>query len=173
MVTAITGSIFNLLGFISNTSSIGTRVKVKATIKGQAVWQMREISGQTGYLSQNSLNAEFGLGDAAIIDSIHIEWPNGFVQDTTGVAINQYLTMTEKIPSVFVQGNFIADSTEGTPPLTVRFRDQSIGNPSVNSWFWDFDNDGVFDSQEQNPTHRYSEPGDYSVKLIVSNGSPN
>ena len=54
-----------LLGTASNNSAIGAKVKVKATIQSQPVWQMRELSGQTGYLSQNSLNAEFGLGDAA------------------------------------------------------------------------------------------------------------
>ena len=44
----------------------------------------------------NSLNAEFGLGNASIIDSIRIEWTSGNVQVLTNVAVNQFLTITEQ-----------------------------------------------------------------------------
>ena len=56
---------------------------------------MQEISGQTGSSSQNSLNAEFGLGDATIIDSLKIEWSSGIVQILTDISVNQYLTISE------------------------------------------------------------------------------
>ena len=52
------------IGTVSNHSAIGSRVWVKAVVAGQPVWQMREISAQTGYYSQNSLDVEFGLADA-------------------------------------------------------------------------------------------------------------
>ena len=84
------------VGTVSNTSAIGAKVKVKTTIDGTSIWQMREISGQTGFGSQNSLNAEFGLGDATVIDSIKIEWPSGIVQVLTDVEVNQLLTITEE-----------------------------------------------------------------------------
>lgn len=82
------------VGTASNRSAIGAKVRVKATIFGNPVWQMNEISGGT-YRSQNSLNAEFGLGDATIIDSIKIEWPSGLQQVSTNVAVNRFLTITE------------------------------------------------------------------------------
>lgn len=63
---------------------------------------------------------------------------------------------------------FSADPTSGHAPLLVNFTDQSVGN--VNTWEWDFNNDGIADSYEQNPSWEYTEPGDYSVKLIISNG---
>ena len=66
-------------GTISNSSAIGATVHVKATIFGRPVWQMQQISGQTGFLGQNSLDAEFGLGDATAIDSLVIKWPSGTV----------------------------------------------------------------------------------------------
>ena len=87
-----------LIGTASNTSAIGTRVNVRATINGptqDGIWQMREISGQTGYLSQNSLNADFGLGNATIIDSIKIEWPGGDNEVFTNHAVNKFLRFTE------------------------------------------------------------------------------
>ena len=83
------------VGTVSNASAIGAKVKVKAEIGGQPVWQMREVSGQTGHLSQNSLNVAFGLGDAAVADSIKIEWPSGLLWVATNVADNR-LTITEQ-----------------------------------------------------------------------------
>ncbi len=89
------------VGTISNRSAIGTKVRVKARIFNSPVWQMREISGQTGggFCAQNSLNAEFGFGDAAIIDSLIIEWPRGNIWETTDVAVNQHLIITEQVSS--------------------------------------------------------------------------
>jgi hypothetical protein len=72
-------------------------VRLKAIIFGAARWQLREVSGQTGFCSQSSLNAEFGLGDATDIDSIRIEWPSGIVWDTTNVEVDQFLTITEPV----------------------------------------------------------------------------
>ncbi|MFQ5639744.1 MAG: FG-GAP-like repeat-containing protein [bacterium] len=85
------------MGTVSNASAIGARVSVKATIFSEPLWQRQEISGQTGggFGGQNSLNAEFGLGDATIIDSIRIEWPSGTVQDTANVKVNQFLIIVE------------------------------------------------------------------------------
>jgi len=62
---------------------------------------------------------------------------------------------------------FSADKTSGDVPLTVNFTDQSTNSPA--SWAWDFENDGVIDSTEQNPTHILSTPGVYTVNLTVTN----
>jgi hypothetical protein len=85
-------------GTISNRSAIGAKVRIKALINGKQTWQVREISGQTsgGFCAQNSLNAEFGLGDAQIIDSLKIHWPSGIRWDTVNVTPNQFLIITEK-----------------------------------------------------------------------------
>lgn len=62
--------------------------------------------------------------------------------------------------------NFGVDIRSGSFPLTVSFYDRSSGEPT--SWSWDFDNDGVEDSNEENPTFTYNEPGIYDVKLLIS-----
>ena len=49
-------------------------------------------------LAQNSLNVEFGLGDATVIDSLIIEWPSGIVLDTANVTVDQYMTQVEYLP---------------------------------------------------------------------------
>ena len=52
--------------------------------------------------------------------------------------------------------------------LTVHFTDGSL-KPN-GSWAWDINNDGITDYTTQNPTHTYSSPGLYSVKLTINNG---
>jgi len=61
------------------------------------VKQLRVISGQTGFFGQDERRAHFGLGDAAIIDSIIVEWPSGMIDVKTNVPVNQFLTVTESI----------------------------------------------------------------------------
>jgi hypothetical protein len=82
------------VGTVSNRSGIGARVRVKASIGGHPVWQMREVSGSDGYASQN-LDQHFGLGDATVVDSVVVRWPSGTVQVLGGVAVDQRLEVTE------------------------------------------------------------------------------
>ena len=86
-----------LIGVLSNKSAIGAKVRIKATIDGQPIWQIREIRSQSGYAGQNSLWAHFGLKDAITVDSLIVTWPAGGVQTFENVAINQKLTIEESI----------------------------------------------------------------------------
>ena len=88
-----------LVGTITNKSAIGTKIRVKANINGNPVWQMRELSAQTSYCGQNDLRPHFGLGNATNIDSIKLEWLNGTVEYYTNITKNQFITI--------VQGNGI------------------------------------------------------------------
>ena len=63
--------------------------------------------------------------------------------------------------------NFTATPTSGSAPLTVQFTDTSTQSPLW--WLWDFDNDGVFDSTQQNPSWTYTSNGVYSVRLVAVN----
>ena len=91
------------IGASSNVSGVGVKVRVTAEINGNPVRQLREISGQTGHGGQNSLNTEFGLGDAVSIDSIKVEWPSGLVQVWENVQVNQFITVTEGSGAVPVE----------------------------------------------------------------------
>lgn len=65
--------------------------------------------------------------------------------------------------------DFSAIPILGYSPLVIDFIDAS-GAISEN-WFWDFQNDGIYDSFEQNPTFTYTEAGIYDVKLKISNAT--
>ncbi len=80
-----------LVGTASNTSAIGAKVELTAN----GMTQYQEVSGQTGYGSQNSLNLEFGLGGASSIDNLIVYWPSGSVQTLNNVAKDQFITIYE------------------------------------------------------------------------------
>lgn len=82
----------NLIGTASNRSGLGAMVRVVA---GKQVYT-RYVDGKSGYLSQSVLPLYFGLGDAAAIDRIEIDWPSGRKQvERQGLRVNQALTLTE------------------------------------------------------------------------------
>ena len=59
----------------------------------------------------------------------------------------------------------------GSTPLSVDFADHSTRSKEARfvSWSWDFGDGGK--SSEKNPTHQYSAPGNYDVKLTVKDNS--
>ena len=76
--------------------------------------------------------------------------------------------ITVKVPVTPV-AEFNASPLSGTIPLTVQFTDNSTNNPT--SWLWEF-GDGNR-SAEQNPAHTYTEVGNYTVTLTVTNTAGN
>lgn len=93
----------HLIGTQANKAAIGTKIKIKAIINGNPVWQMREISAQNAYCSQNDIRAHFGLGDATQIDSIKVEWMPGTIETLTNVSTNQFLTITQSVSTVALE----------------------------------------------------------------------
>ena len=61
--------------------------------------------------------------------------------------------------------SFTANPTSGQAPLAVSFTDTSTGSPTA--WSWSF-GDGQ-SSTAQNPTHTFTDPGTYNVRLTASN----
>ncbi|MBU1488130.1 PKD domain-containing protein, partial [bacterium] len=67
-------------------------------------------------------------------------------------------------PCLSPVANFSATPTTGCAPLEVTFSDLSTGD--VLSYLWSFGDGDT--SAAQNPTHTYTNPGDYTVSLTVS-----
>ena len=112
--------VLRLVGTASNRSAIGAKVRALATIRGTTFWQLREVSGGSGYCSQNDLRAHFGLGDAATVETIRIEWPSGIVQELGNVPANQFLTITEQQPGVTTAPHLtVALAADGEVQLTL------------------------------------------------------
>lgn len=61
------------------------------------------------------------------------------------------------------------DTTDVCLNVAAQFTDQSNGNGgTINSWNWDFDNNGTVDNTIQNPAHNYPSDGTYNVELVIS-----
>jgi hypothetical protein len=79
----------------SNVAAIGARVQARTTINGSPVWQMREVSAQNSFNSMNMLDVHFGLGNAAMVDSLVVQWPAGSVDVFTAIPEGQVLQIVE------------------------------------------------------------------------------
>lgn len=68
-----------LEGRASNRDGVGARVEVETSQREMT----REIVSGSGYLSQRTRRAEFGLLDGEAVRRIRVRWPSGAVQDFT------------------------------------------------------------------------------------------
>ena len=68
---------------------VGAVVRVRA---GGAA-QTRHIETGGGYLGSSELSAHFGLGAAAVVDELRVEWPDGCDTAAYGVAVNRRLRL--------------------------------------------------------------------------------
>ncbi len=83
------------VGVTTNRSAVGAKVKAKAVISGEQTWQLRQVSGTNGFNAQNSLNIELGFGDAALIDSLIIDWPSGMQDVYVNIETNKFYKAIE------------------------------------------------------------------------------
>jgi PKD repeat protein len=127
----------------------------------------------------NAWNWSFGDGNYSNAQNpVHIYSSGGqytVMLTATSGAFSNYTTKAGYInigvPSSSVSANFTANITyAATYPATVQFYDTSVCNPVCTNWAWDLNGDGATDSMLQNPVYTYTYPGNYSPKLVVSNG---
>ena len=147
------------------------------TTSGDAPLEVRFTDQSTGYISE--WNWDFdgdGTVDASVQHPAHVyDQPGVYtvsltVSDSTNTDTrtrNDYITVYESGEPL--SAGFTADNTTGNAPLEVSFTDESTGD--IVSRGWDFDGDGVFDSEAENPVYVYEQPGTYTVILSVSDGS--
>jgi hypothetical protein len=82
---------FELKGTQSNRSAIGAQV----TLYWNDQVQVQEVSGGSGYASQNQRRVHFGLSKNAKIDRAEIRWPGGKTQTVTAPAPRQLHKIVE------------------------------------------------------------------------------
>jgi hypothetical protein len=75
----------------SNRSCFGAKVEIEAG----GSRQYEEIGGQSSYLSENALEAHFGLGAATEVDRLTVRFPSGIVREMKQVQANQIVVVQE------------------------------------------------------------------------------
>jgi hypothetical protein len=82
---------FDLIGTASPRDPIGSVLTVK-TSSGK---QTRHRKGGGSFASSNSRIVDFGLGDAASVESVEIRWPSGQVQHLADLKLNSVNQVVE------------------------------------------------------------------------------
>jgi len=92
--------------------------------------------------------------------------------ETGNVSIEKrgYIRVTDSVipDSGIPIANFSSNVTKGYAPLAVQFSDTS---QNAVSRVWDFNNDGIPDSDNPNPVYVYTAPGTYLVNLTIYNAN--
>jgi hypothetical protein len=69
----------------TNRSAIGAQV----TVSWNGQQQVQEVSGGSGFCSQNQRRLHFGLGAGARVDKVTVRWPSGKVQELARPEVNR------------------------------------------------------------------------------------
>ncbi|MDY0128785.1 MAG: PKD domain-containing protein, partial [Methanosarcina vacuolata] len=112
----------------------------------------------TKWGSAGSNEGQFNTPHGVAVDSSG----NVYVADTYNNRIQKFVKVVSTQKPV---ASFSASPTSGKAPLTVAFTGKSTEVPT--KWKWSF-GDGKT-STVQNPTHKYSKVGSYTVKLTATN----
>ena len=117
---------------------------------------------------------DFGDGTSATVQNPAHTYTKPGIYSVTLTATNEFgsgqITRSSLINAgVVPDAEYIAETRQGDPPLTVRFRDFSSGYPLT--WFWSF-GDGTT-STEKDPVHIYTKEGSYTTRLYVANAFGN
>ena len=81
-----------LSGVTSNRDGIGAKIRVVAG----GLDQIREVQCGSGYVSEASLTAQFGLGFNLSVDLLEVHWPSGTVTSiNTAIGIDRVVTVAE------------------------------------------------------------------------------
>jgi hypothetical protein len=75
----------------SNADGIGARVYLTV---GERT-QVQEVYAGSSYLSMDSVELEFGLGDAKVVDEIRVLWPSGRNQSLQNIQVDQQFLIHE------------------------------------------------------------------------------
>ena len=75
----------------ANRSAVGARVELTTT---EGLTMMREVQAGASFMSHNSLEVEFGLGQAEV-ERVRVRWPAGEWEEFDGVRANRFWKLTE------------------------------------------------------------------------------
>ena len=81
-----------LVGTGGNRNAIGAKIQLITANRTQ----IREIYAGDSYMSSNSFIAEFGVGDAAQIETLQVMWLNGETKALHNIPTNQRVRVTQK-----------------------------------------------------------------------------
>tara|TARA_B110000902_G_scaffold125810_1_gene146858 strand:+ start:76 stop:5394 length:5319 start_codon:yes stop_codon:yes gene_type:complete len=135
---------------------------------GSLVVEFQDLS--TG--APNTWLWDLGNGNSSSLQNPTVIYANSGIYDVTLISSNSF-TNDSKVSNGLIKvydnpiaGISINSPINGCMPLMVDFEDISITNNSIVNWQWDFGDGGA--SYLQNPIYDYSNDGNFSVSLLVT-----
>ncbi len=83
-----------LVGIDGNRNAIGAKIQLKTANQTQ----IREVYAGESYMSSNSFIAEFGVGNATMIETLQVTWLNGETRVLHNIPANQQLRVKQASP---------------------------------------------------------------------------
>jgi hypothetical protein len=80
-----------LVGTVSARDARGARLRLASAGRTQ----VREYSSGGSTMASSELLADFGLGEATVVDHLEVRWPDGFLQRVAVTAVDRTLTVEE------------------------------------------------------------------------------
>lgn len=141
-------------GLISNKDGIGARVEIYGTFGRQ----IREIRAGQSFSPMSSHCAHFGLGQAAVVDSVVVLWPSGIRTMIENPEINRGHNILEASCTLDPETIEVMGSIELCEGETVEL----IAPGGYDEILWS--------TGGTNPTLEVSQPGSYGLTLFDESG---
>lgn len=162
----------SLAGFSSRGPTFDGRIKPEVCARGVSTWSATSSSDASyGGASGTSLSTPLVAGAACLLVQARPNFPPSIIRqafmETASNASSPNNSFGWGIIDLQAAYNwgaeFLADVTFGSAPQTVQF----TANTSLpaSAWDWDFGDGGI--SNEENPAHEYTTPGQYTVSLTI------
>lgn len=81
-----------LFGTNTNRDAVGAKIQLNTS----DTTQIREIYAGESYISSNSFVAEFGIGKATKVKTIHVTWTDGKIQTLHDISVNQQIQIIQE-----------------------------------------------------------------------------
>ena len=140
---------------------------------GCAITSISFTDESTGANAPVAWQWTFGNGDTSTVKNPSTTYFNDgvypvklWVEDVNGC--RDSITKANHIRLDHPTANFSLATNQPCPGVAVTFPDQSTGPFPATGWQWDFGDGST--STAQNPSHVYTTPGTYDVRLIVTDG---
>ncbi len=164
----------NLTGYVNNTFSFwynvfsfdsGDRLHLDLILNG-IVETIEIFNGASGGASTTNWQEHiYNIPDSVTTFAIHIKAKQNGGTDQAGW---DNITLTG-FPegSLPLNASFYVDKTTAFCNDTIHFIDNTWGGAEPYNYYWDFNDDDVFDDTIANPLYCYNMPGFYSTTLMV------
>jgi hypothetical protein len=115
---------------------IGAYLTITPDLNQPQIKYVTEVDASSNFMGQSDFTTHFGLGVAATIDQIDVQWPSGLTQSFNDIAVNLRVTITEGLRANFNGDDLVSE-------LDFDIWRSNVGMPVLSRAEGDVDGDGI------------------------------